>query len=630
MTISSAVSNGEVFLQGTYLGIGINQWGGLGTTKNAPKGFATDSDSGFLRSGLFADLDGFGKGKETTLDDALLQGRSIEGFNIGYNLGSTKVVQSNQLLTGYYQIKGSLSEASAKGNGVANWAGETKDNLGVAQTITLADDAKYIRIDVILTNNSSATMSDVRYMRTADPDQSGKYATTNKIEQQDSKGALVTALLQKDTPFFLYSQDSRADASFYGFVNLDPYASTATSQEQGYTRTVDQTLNLTFSLGTLRAGQSTKITMYMGVTDNLSATISEINSGTVVTPPPPPPPPAENLAPIAVADAFSGKEDGRLSGNVLSNDRDPEGKSLSASLVDGPNNGTIQFSADGSFIYVPKAGWSGSDSFVYAASDGVNKTNAVVKLTVDAAPVIIDPVVDPVLDLLQNYNIINGSGTANEVLSGTAGSDAFYFGTAASSGNDRIVNFGSDDLLVTDKKLYDYNNDNYIGLTNNRVTLDASGDSVQIAGVSALRLLGSDGEGNFIYRDDSIRPRGAREGTFGDNVFSGDANDTAKNVFFFDTRLGVDLGDDTINRFGKDDMIVTTTKLFDGNNDGIIKGSKGNISLPDGTGTLTLTDIDGNALTTVEFDGSVTDDGVTYYVYSLVGSSAGVGGLTLI
>lgn len=629
MTISSAVSNGEVFLQGTYLGIGINAWGGLGTTKYAPKGFATDADSGYLRSGLFADLDGFGRGRETTLDDALLQGRAIEGFNIGYNLGSTKVVQSNQLLTGYYQVKGSLSEASSKGNGVANWAGATKDNLGVAQTITLADDAKYIRIDVVLTNNSSSTMSDVRYMRTADPDQSGMYATTNKIEQQDSSGALVTALLQKDTPFFLYSQDSRADASFYGFVNLDPYAATATSQAEGYTKTVDQTLNLTFSLGTLRAGQSTKITLYMGVTDNLSATISQINSGTVTSPPPPPPPPppVENLAPIAVADAFSGKEDGRLSGNVLSNDRDPEGKSLSASLVDGPANGTIQFSADGSFIYVPKTGWSGSDSFVYAASDGVNKTSALVKLTVDAAPVVIDPVVVPVLDLLQTYNIVNGSGIANEVLRGTDGRDVFYFESGASSGNDRIVGFGSDDLLVVDRKLYDAFSDNYIGLVDNRVILDASGDTVQIEGVTALRMLGSDGDGNFIYRNDIIRPRFAKEGTFADNVYWGDSGDRSKNVFFFDTRLGLDLGDDTINRFGNDDLLVTTTKLFDGNDDGIIMGSDGNITLPNGAGSVKMTDVDGNAFATVEFDGAVTHNSVIYYVYSAVGSDAGVGGV---
>jgi len=151
MTINSAIANGELHLQGTYLSIGINADGNLGTTKNAPKGFATDADTGFYRVGMFADLDGFGKGQETTLDDALLQGRSIEGFNVGYTIGSNKIVQSNQLLTGYRQIKGELTNASNAAEGKAEWVGATKDKLGIAQTITLADDAKYIKIDVILT-----------------------------------------------------------------------------------------------------------------------------------------------------------------------------------------------------------------------------------------------------------------------------------------------------------------------------------------------------------------------------------------------------------------------------------------------------------------------------------------------
>ncbi|PXA99436.1 hypothetical protein DMC47_03415, partial [Nostoc sp. 3335mG] len=291
MTIQSAVANGEVHLQGTFLSIGINKDGSLGTTKNAPDGIATNSDVGLFRVGMYADLDGFGLGKETTLDDALLQGRAIEGFNIGYNLGSTKVVQSNQLLTGYRQITGTLSNTSTDDVAKADWVGATKDNLGVAQTITLADDAKYIRIDVTLTNNSSTTMTDVRYMRTADPDQSGVFATTNKIEKQGD-GALVSAMLQKNTPFFLYSDDARASASFYGFVNTDPFAATATNQVAGYSKTVDQTLNLTFKLGTLEKGQSTTLTLYMGVTDNLKATIAEIDAGhSVVSAPAPEPTP---------------------------------------------------------------------------------------------------------------------------------------------------------------------------------------------------------------------------------------------------------------------------------------------------------------------------------------------------
>lgn len=632
MTIDCAVSNGEVYLQGTYLGIGVNADGSLGTTRNAPSGFYTNKEDGLLRVGLYADLDGFGKGKVTTLDDVLLQGRAIEGFNIGYMLGGTKVVQSNQLLTGYGQIDGKLSNASTSSVGRADWNGATKDNLAVAQSITLADDAKYIRIDVTLTNKSSSTMSDVRYMRTADPDQVNKFATTNKIEQQNKDGALVTAMLQSDTPFFLYSDDDRASASFYGFVNTDPYASLATSQAQGYTKTTDQTLNLTFALGALKPGESAKFTLYMGVTDDLKATIAQIDAGGgTVTPPPPPPPTPTNLAPVAAADAFSGKQDTTLSGNVLSNDSDPEGKALSASVVSGPANGTLKLSSDGSFVYTPKAGWSGSDSFTYAASDGVNKANAVVKLTVADVPIVVDPVTDPLLDLLQGYNIINGSAKANQVLSGTAGADAFYFETAnAVTGADRITNLGSDDLLVFDKKLYDGDNNNVIRLSNSRISLDASGDTLQVDGVINLRYLGTDAANHAIYRTDGIRPSGAKEGTIADNLFTGDAGDAKKDVFFFDTRLGLDLGDDQINRFGNNDVFVTTNKLYDGNNDGIIVGSNGNITLANGAGSVVLQDMSGNAVSTVEYDGAVTQNGLTYYVYSLVGSSAGVNALTFL
>lgn len=636
MTINSSVANGEVYLQGTYLSIGINADGSLGTTKNAPTGHATDAANGLLRAGMYVDLDGFGKGAAPTLDDALLQGRAIEGFNIGYNIGATKVVQSNQLLTGYRQMSGKLSDASTSEEGKAEWTGATKDKLAVAQTITLADDAKYVRIDVTLTNNSATTMTDVRYMRTADPDQADKFATTNKIEQQGD-GALVTAMLAKNTPFFLYSADDRATASFYGFVNTDPFLDTATSQAAGYTKTVDQTLNLTFALGALKPGESTKITLYMGVTNDLKATINEIDTASPVGQTPPPV--VVDLTPEAVNDAFGGQQDNKLTGNVLSNDKDPEGKALSASVVDGPANGTIAFSADGSFIYTPKAGWSGNDSFTYAASDGVNKSSAVVQLSVEAAPVVETPVTpppvvvtppvevapetsDPLLDLLQSFAVVNGSANANELLKGTAAADVFYFESLAATGFDRITDFGNNDLFVTDKKLYDGNNDGIIGLSGNRVSIDApkNGDTVQIDGVSALRFLGLDQAGHAVYADASVRPRGAKEGTFADNSFSGDSGNKSKNVFFFDTGHGLDLGNDTITKFGKHDLIVTTSKLTDGNNDGIIDGTGGSFALPDDTGSLLVKDMKGAAINALEFDGSVVRDGLTYFVYSLVGS----------
>ena len=60
---------------------------------------------------------------------------------------------------------------------------------------------------------------------------------------------------------------------------------------------------------------------------------------------------------------------------VLANDVDAEGDPLTATLVDGPTNGTLVLNADGSFSYTPATGFAGSDSFTYQAGDGTNVSN---------------------------------------------------------------------------------------------------------------------------------------------------------------------------------------------------------------------------------------------------------------
>src|SRR4029077_12641606 len=56
---------------------------------------------------------------------------------------------------------------------------------------------------------------------------------------------------------------------------------------------------------------------------------------------------------------------------VMANDSDPDGDVLTARLVTGTTNGVISFHSDGSFTYVPSPGYSGNDTFVYVANDGV-------------------------------------------------------------------------------------------------------------------------------------------------------------------------------------------------------------------------------------------------------------------
>jgi VCBS repeat-containing protein len=60
-----------------------------------------------------------------------------------------------------------------------------------------------------------------------------------------------------------------------------------------------------------------------------------------------------------------------------------DGDELTAVLVSGPGSGSLALNSDGSFSYTPNAGFTGTDSFTYQASDGVDSSAAVtVTLTV--------------------------------------------------------------------------------------------------------------------------------------------------------------------------------------------------------------------------------------------------------
>ncbi len=93
--------------------------------------------------------------------------------------------------------------------------------------------------------------------------------------------------------------------------------------------------------------------------------------------------PAVNTAPVAVADSTSTNEDTTVIINVLANDQDANGDVLSATVVTGPQHGTLVKNANGSFSYTPTKDWFGTDSFTYLASDGkASSSAATVTITV--------------------------------------------------------------------------------------------------------------------------------------------------------------------------------------------------------------------------------------------------------
>jgi hypothetical protein len=85
---------------------------------------------------------------------------------------------------------------------------------------------------------------------------------------------------------------------------------------------------------------------------------------------------SSNDDPNAYNDSYSVDEGSNLREwgfGVLSNDSDPDGDTLEASLVSGPASGRVNLDADGSFAY--KTGRPGEYSFTYRVSDGNGGTD---------------------------------------------------------------------------------------------------------------------------------------------------------------------------------------------------------------------------------------------------------------
>lgn len=731
MALTDIKLGNEIFLQGKYLSLGINGSGSLGTKKIAPEGIFTDIANGFNRVGMYADFDGFGVGKSSTVTEAMLDGTPTEGFTIGYKIGGSTFIAANQERTSRTNITGISSDRSTADVAKAGWVGSTTEKLTVDQTISLTDDGKFVRVDVVLTNKSSSAMDDLRYMRSIDPDQGSGFSTENKIVSQGgSAGALVAAYAGGGAPVFYYAEDVRAVVSTTaGYRSVDPYTAAVSTvpQAAGYTLKGDNVINIAFDVGSLDAGGKTTLTYYMGVTDNLDITIAAIKGG-----------PAKpiNVAPVATNDGFALIAGATISGNVLSNDHDANGDTLAATLSSGPKNGILLFNKDGtftykaesgfvgtdtftyavsdgkasdtatvtlkvsapaptniaptavndaynlvagesvrgfvlandkdadgdalvavlktgpahgtvsiadngSFVYTPKVGFSGTDSFVYTASDGKLASAATVTLTVTepaTTPPVTTPPVNPSNDLLlARAGTVDVSAADNETVAGATYYNSFFVDLTKASGSDRITNFAHNDVLVTKNALFDGNGDGVIALVGGTAKLDLFGsDTLQVDGLTGLRSLGTTDSGLHVYADAGVRPANAIESMVGTEVLSGDVLDARAQTFFFDTALDIDLGNDQIINFGSKDILVTTSSLLDGNRDGVIAfGSGGRVSLMGDTGapgdkavlgevgSIAISNLDDGAVNKMEFDGAVVHDGTTYYVYSLVGSAAG-------
>jgi hypothetical protein len=102
-----------------------------------------------------------------------------------------------------------------------------------------------------------------------------------------------------------------------------------------------------------------------------------------------------NTPPVAVPDvATTTAGNAVTTGNVLSNDTDLDGDTLTVSSFTQGTSGTVVNNNNGTFTYTPSAGFAGADSFTYTVSDGRGGTS-VGTVAVTVSPIVIPPVNTP-------------------------------------------------------------------------------------------------------------------------------------------------------------------------------------------------------------------------------------------
>ncbi|MCF7958284.1 MAG: tandem-95 repeat protein, partial [Phycisphaerae bacterium] len=122
-----------------------------------------------------------------------------------------------------------------------------------------------------------------------------------------------------------------------------------------------------------------------------------------------------NDAPEATDDLYRTTEDHAVkTGNVLANDRDLDGDSMSIERFDQPAHGRVQYHNDGTFTYTPETNFHGTDSFGYTVSDGQGGTDTA-EITISVGSVNDSPDgQDDSVSTLEDHNVTTENVLAND------------------------------------------------------------------------------------------------------------------------------------------------------------------------------------------------------------------------
>ena len=272
--------SGEVYLGGNYIELGILPYGKFGASSKPAGFFGRISNSGI---GMVGDADGFGYGTDLRID-YFLPGSPEEGFYFGFKVSGTDTYSKNSA--------SSVTDTSSGSVASARIIAELTDlggSLRVTQDVTLGVDDKLFKNEVLLENVGSIPISEVRFMRSHDPDNTvdygGDYTTINTIVRSMSDGdsnTVVTASSFAGDDYYtaagnkealiLYATSDPRGRGSYGCCDLAPYGLYdpnvwTSAPAKGSSNEADAYISITFEVGTLAPGESTTL-VYYTVLDN--------------------------------------------------------------------------------------------------------------------------------------------------------------------------------------------------------------------------------------------------------------------------------------------------------------------------------------------------------------------------
>jgi Ca2+-binding RTX toxin-like protein len=212
-----------------------------------------------------------------------------------------------------------------------------------------------------------------------------------------------------------------------------------------------------------------------------------------------------NEAPHPNNDTASTTPDKAVTINVLANDTDPDGDTLSLVNFANPANGSVTQSGN-QLIYTPRTGFHGVDSFIYRVRDGHGLTaTATVTITVGSG---IGTGKDPVDSSLTDLDIVGtpSADTIKVVYGGSQGKVTVFFGSTNKgtfnfTGKILVYGQAGNDTINIDPKItrtaFIYGEDGKDSITG------GAGNDVIIGGNGNDTVNGGDGRDILIGDNDS-------------------------------------------------------------------------------------------------------------------------------